>query len=481
MLVCRLWVPLAVLCILEVVCAASLPKSTASSTARQHSPRLSIPLLRHSYGRRDISEAESWLVSSRLALEAKYGLGSNSSKQKRANGSNLLTNHNADSSYSGYISVGTPPISYSVILDTGSSDLWLAAPGDTVPVGTSVFDSNRSSSFVPLNQSFSISYGSGSAGGILGRDIVRFSGFEVQDQVFGVVSEVTSKLLSGQISGVFGLAFQSIATSGAVPFWQSLVDQPGILDEPVMTFHLTRFTNSSHARSVQPGGTFTLGALNHTLFTGDIDYQNVSGTPSYWNLGVASVTVQGSPIDLSLGGTVAAVDTGTTLVGGPANVISELYQSIPGSSAGTGNLTGYYTYPCATEVSVSMSFGINDKAWPISPTDFQLVQLTDDTCVGAFFELQGSRSSSYPSWVIGDTFLKNVYTVFRASNPPAIGFGQLSNIALAQNDLNSSVPTPTFILPQVTVTAPISAAHRVSSNIPLYALFGGATLLYLFL
>ena len=42
-----------------------------------------------------------------------------------------------------------------------------------------------SSSFVPLNQSFSISYGSGSADGVLGRDVVRFSGFEVQDQVFG--------------------------------------------------------------------------------------------------------------------------------------------------------------------------------------------------------------------------------------------------------------------------------------------------------
>ena len=56
------------------------------------------------------------------------------------------------------------------------------------------------------------------------------------------------------------------------------------------------------------------------------------------------MTVQGTPMDLSLAGSVAAVDTGTTLVGGPADVIAELYSSIPDSSPGTGNLTGYYTY-----------------------------------------------------------------------------------------------------------------------------------------
>jgi hypothetical protein len=42
-----------------------------------------------------------------------------------------------------------------------------------------------SSSFTPLNTSFSISYGSGSAKGVLGQDVVQFSGFEIQSQVFG--------------------------------------------------------------------------------------------------------------------------------------------------------------------------------------------------------------------------------------------------------------------------------------------------------
>ena len=39
-----------------------------------------------------------------------------------------------------------------------------------------------------------------------------------------------------------------------------------------------------------------------------------------------------------------AIDTGTTLVGGPAEQISQLFAQIPGSAPATGNYEGYYTY-----------------------------------------------------------------------------------------------------------------------------------------
>lgn len=43
-------------------------------------------------------------------------------------------------------------------------------------------------------------------------------------------------------------------------------------------------------------------------------------------------------------GSWAAIDTGTTLVGGPPSVIQNVYAQIPGSQAGTGNWEGYWTY-----------------------------------------------------------------------------------------------------------------------------------------
>ena len=80
-----------------------------------------------------------------------------------------------------------------------------------------------------------------------------------------------------------GLGFQTIASSGATPFWQALADTSGTLDESLFAFQLTRFTNDSNAQTTEAGGTFTLGATNSSLFTGDIDYQDFpDGASGYW-------------------------------------------------------------------------------------------------------------------------------------------------------------------------------------------------------
>ena len=57
------------------------------------------------------------------------------------------------------------------------------------------------------------------------------------------------------------------------------------------------------------------------------------------------MTVNGESVTLSSGsGAYAAIDTGTTLVGGPESAVSALYEQIPGSEALTGDNAGYYTY-----------------------------------------------------------------------------------------------------------------------------------------
>lgn len=103
------------------------------------------------------------------------------------------------------------------------------------------------------------------------------AGFEVKDQTFGtssvthpsvlcidlshllspiaVVTQVSQNLLTPPVSGLLGLGFASIASSGAVPFWQSLATE-GALDEPLMAFQLTRFVDVPNARQLEPGGTF---------------------------------------------------------------------------------------------------------------------------------------------------------------------------------------------------------------------------------
>ncbi|KAF9785153.1 acid protease, partial [Thelephora terrestris] len=408
------------------------PRSTSSGP-------ISVDLLRKRYGPANQSSVEDWGVwakNQKEILRSKYGQNSNS---RRSSGENLLTNQNADSTYYGTIAIGTPPVSYNVVLDTGSSDLWVADSScGSDCSGMATFNSAQSSSFTNLTTSFSITYGSGNAQGSLGKDVVQLAGFSVPNQVFAVCDVISNGLLQSPISGLMGLAWQSIASSGAEPFWQTLASS-GTWDEPVMAFQISRFSNISQARTLEPGGTFTMGALNSSLYTGDVDYVNLpQDAVTYWTLPLTSLTVQGNSVSLGTGqNTYSAIDTGTTLIGGPQSAIAAIYANIPGSSPGTGDFQGYYEYPCNTNVNVTLSFG--GRSWSISSADFTMTKVSGNMCIGAFFEL----GSSNPAWIIGDTFLKNVYSVFRY-NPPSVGFADLSKTALAMNAPGGNVPTATI-------------------------------------
>ncbi|KAI0784941.1 aspartic peptidase domain-containing protein [Abortiporus biennis] len=444
-----------------LVCLASTYLDVAASPNPHAVPVApqSIPIARRSFPQRTPEEMAAWAAANKAGVEAKYGM---SSLGKRASGMNLLTDLQLDSSYFGSIAVGTPPVSYNVILDTGSADLWLAsgaADSRVSGISTDVitFDPSASSTYQQSSTAFSITYGSGSAKGELGSDTIQFSGFEVRSQTFGLVTETSSSLLTSPLSGLMGLAFQDIATSGATPLWQTLVNTDGILDSPLMAFQLARYGNASNPQTLEPGGTFNIGAVNSSLYTGDIDYQDIpSGAPGYWILEVSGLTVQGQSVTIPSGSSSwAAIDTGTTGIGAPDSVITEIFSNIPGSAPGTGSYSGYYTFPCTTNVAVSFKFGSSSNVWSISTADFTLQQISSNECVGAFFSVGSGQST--PAWIIGDTFLKNVYSVFRAS-PASVGFAALSAAALSVDGAAGAAPSPTINSVPVTATASVVVA-----------------------
>lgn len=86
------------------------------------------------------------------------------------------------------------------------------------------------------------------------------------------VDDLSTGLIDGELSGIMGLAFQGIANSQALPFWQSLVNN-NQLTNPEFSFYMTRFVNNPNAKTEEPGGVLTLGGTNSSLFQGDIDFQ----------------------------------------------------------------------------------------------------------------------------------------------------------------------------------------------------------------
>jgi len=394
----------------------------------------------------------AWANNHRENLKVKYGgpTATASANERRAtSGVNLLINQDADSSYIGSLAVGTPPTSYNVILDTGSSDFWLASPQCTTCGTTPTFSSSSSSSFTQLSSSFDVQYGSGAVSGILGEDTVQMAGFSVANQPMGVCDDVSQDFLSDPVSGLMGLGWQQLSSSGAMPLWETLASS-GAWSEPLMAFALTRFINQSGTQALEPGGVFTMGATNSTLFTGDIEYTDIpTGQEGYWLLPIQDLSVSGSTVSIPSSEAQAAIDTGTTLIAGPQDVVENFYAQIPGSEAVQG-AEGYFAYPCTTDVSMSLNFGSSD--WAVASSDFVSRQLSRDLCVGALFAINLTGTAT-PSFIVGDTFLKNVYTVFRF-DPPSVGFAQLS---AAANALSTSSNPQDALVPSATINgAPLS-------------------------
>jgi cathepsin D len=262
-------------------------------------------------------------------------------------------------------------------------------------------------------------------------------GFTIQNQIFLSVDDISENIVDPPIAGLMGLAFTSIASTQAPPFWLAVANSTNSsnqLSSPDMSFWLSR-NPKGRGTELAPGGLFTFGGTNTTLFSGEIEFlplQLLKAFPtySYWLLSLSTLTVNGKTVTKSVKA-LAAIDTGTTLIGGPEADVVALYDAIPGSQP-NDNEIGFYDFPCSTNVSVTMNYG--GKTWSIDPQDFNLgaIDSTLRLCTGAIFVLnQGSSvgsSSASPDWVVGDTFLKNVYSVFR-SDPPSIGFAELSSAA----------------------------------------------------
>ncbi|KAJ7767988.1 aspartyl protease [Mycena maculata] len=365
----------------------------------------------------------------RYGFPTRASLSSKRTNRRASTTGFAVTDQQGDSSYFSTISIGTPPQSFDVILDTGSSDLFVldSSCRQCSDVGVP-FDSSQSSTFKEgsTSQATVIQYGSGSVEGFIATDTVTMGSYSTSSQGFLLAEELDANLIEAPVSGLMGLAFQGLAQTQAVPFWMSLINSNQV-PAPEMAFQLARSTSENDA----PGGTFTLGGTNSSLFTGSIEFHNLvdASPPQFWMLSLSAATVQGQSVSITSGNSaLTAIDTGTTAIGGPTTDVAAFWAAVPGATAARGeDAEGFFEFPCTTTVNATLSFG--GVAWPINPDDMNLGPIEEGSsmCAGALFDISlgAAVSSSSPSWVVGDTFLKNVYTVFR-QNPMSVGFAQLA-------------------------------------------------------
>ncbi|ORX40467.1 aspartic peptidase domain-containing protein [Kockovaella imperatae] len=314
--------------------------------------------------------------------------------------------------YYGGLNIGTPAQQLTVDFDTGSADLWL--PVDCDECTSEQFDADNSQSYSNTGEDFSIQYGTGSVSGTLAQDSVSIGGSSVRGQYFGAVDQESDDFDGNPNSGVMGMAFSSISSSGEQTFFENLISNNAV-SSPMFGFHLTRKQAS--------GSTLCLGCVDTSKYNGAISWVPVI-SKTYWSVGLSGMSALGEGNALSKA-LVAAIDTGTTLVYVPDSVASDFYAQIPGSSSASQFGPGFYQFPCTSPLQVTLNFA--SKRFPMNTVDFNLGRTASGSslCVGGILGM----SDDFPDnlAIVGDEFLKSWYSVYDYSNGARVGFASSIN------------------------------------------------------
>lgn len=254
----------------------------------------------------------------------------------------------------------------------------------------------------------------------------------------------------------------------------------GLLSEPSFTVTLQRDTLDIGGNI----GMLSLGELPETvqndslvwvpvrLYTtdqGGIPASPAAPNETYpisWEVPITGVYLDGQQLPMSTLSTgvslSALIDTGSSLIRGPSDVVASIYKQISHSS-------DLNSYPCAT--AHVLEFEIGGRLFRIDPLDFgwQAVENDVQTCNSSIVPTDPPSKGFLYAWSLGVPFLKSVLASFHYGNlthpsidPPRVGFISTvppnfedifsAAIKSAHKNFPAIVQTPPQGIPNTTLT-----------------------------
>ncbi|OBZ79192.1 Polyporopepsin [Grifola frondosa] len=308
------------------------------------------------------------------------------------------------------VGVGTPATTYSLLVDTGSSNTWVGAGRPFV----------KTSSTVQTRDRVSVTYGSGSFSGTEFTDTVTLGGgLTVTGQSIGVASRSTG--FSG-VDGIIGIGPVDLTVGTLSPDTTSPI--PTITDnlsgQGVITSNLVAVSFEPTQSSSDTNGELTFGGIDSSKFTGPINFAPLTTTfpaSEFW--GIDQSIRYGASTNI-LSSTSGIVDTGTTLILISSDAFAR-YRSATG--AVPDRTTGLLRLTNAKFAKLkSLFFIINGVTYELT-ANAQIWPRALNTAIGGnardIYLIVGSIGTPTGrglDFINGMTFLERHYAVFDTTN-----------------------------------------------------------------
>ncbi|KAM5531980.1 hypothetical protein V8D89_014380 [Ganoderma adspersum] len=308
--------------------------------------------------------------------------------------------------YTAEVLIGTPPTSYTLLVDTGSANTWIGAGKAYVKTGSSV-DTGRTVFII---------YGSGALFGDEFTDTVKIGPLTIRNQSIGVAEETFG--FPAGIDGILGigpvdLTAGTVSGGGTIPTVLDNAVAQGLFRDEIIGISL----EPSTCQGTSTNGELIFGGIDPRRFTGRLDFVPITSTsPSSLYVGINQSITYGFERRTILPSASGIVDTGTTLILIPSDAFSEYQQATGGtvdSATGLLKITKEQ-FACLESLFFHIGentyeFTANAQIWPRS---LNAAIGGDAGSIYLVVADSGDSSGSGFQFVNGFTFLQRFYHVF---------------------------------------------------------------------
>ncbi|EFQ98749.1 hypothetical protein MGYG_01767 [Nannizzia gypsea CBS 118893] len=306
-----------------------------------------------------------------------------------------INNDGFDFSYFSEIKIGSEGQKMWMLIDTGASSSWVFGSDCTSKAceAHNTFGKEDSKTIKITNEKWAVTYGTGKVSGVMVNDTMSFAGFELVTP-FGSASTASEDFLNYPMDGILGVGPQD--PNAKFPTVLQLLMQQNHMKKNVIGINLQRSSDGA------TDGQITFGDIDTSKFSGELTYSSVVPNGYQWEIAADDFIMDGEPLNFK--GRSGIIDTGTSfLILPPADaelVHSKIPQAVKGSP--------FYTVPCSTKTDIKLS--IAGVKYTIQPKDYVGYETATKGICNSL--IVGQQFLGPKQWLVGDVFLKNVYSVY---------------------------------------------------------------------